>query len=504
MMAEGSGVSVANGSFWPRLYLGLSLALAFLYAAHPIGVGEDFWAHAAVGRWICAHGGVPRHTLFLWTNNSSEWVAHAWLTQVCYYGLMRAGGEKDGPLLAALFTGLMVALSYYLVWRCWARRARVTVLTPIVFALGMRSSVLFYSARPQLFSSVFLVLLLTFLIRRQDLPRTGDKRIWLLPLLFVAWANFHGGFAVGLVLLTIIALCDLVQDKGLPRSRALLGACGACWLAAMISPYGVHVWASLRAVSSPLATALISEWKPAYAPPYLPWQFTGGAALLLELALMAWMLNPQRRYSQFGWLVAMALAFLQARRQLWVLVLTSLAVMAANAEFLDTGLRWNEFWKARGVPKITRRWSLVSHALAALAIVAFLLEYRPWRLWPPRGEEPLVPHRMVAYLHDHPPAQPVFNGLDDSSYLLWALNGNPPLYINIFNESYPPALLGDWHDIVLAGPRGRELLHRDGIRTVIMGHRAENDPETALVRYLDRDASWAHVYHADDGDVWTR
>src|SRR5229473_3088557 len=95
--------------------------------------------------------------------------------------------------------------------------------------------------------------------------RRGAPSFWLLPLMAL-WANLHGGFVFGLVLIAPIALdAVLSADPKLRKSLALRWA--AFGVAALglscATPYG---WNSLLASQKILglggALPLIMEWKP--------------------------------------------------------------------------------------------------------------------------------------------------------------------------------------------------------------------------------------------------
>src|SRR5437016_37438 len=107
----------------------------------PLVGTDDFWAHAAVGRWTWQHGEVPHHTLFLWTT-SEPWVAHSWLSQVMLYALLALGGTW----LVWAFTVVMVALPFLILWRLWRRFAPVSTVTVVVFGLAINGSALRFQA----------------------------------------------------------------------------------------------------------------------------------------------------------------------------------------------------------------------------------------------------------------------------------------------------------------------------------------------------------------------
>jgi len=97
-----------------------------------------------------------------------------------------------------------------------------------------------WTARPHLFSYVAVVLLLDLLERR---PRTG---IPLTAALFVLWANLHGGFLYGWILIGLYlagSVAELLRsnDRAVwdERVRYYAGVLATATLVTLINPYGL-------------------------------------------------------------------------------------------------------------------------------------------------------------------------------------------------------------------------------------------------------------------------
>ncbi len=338
-----------NTRLLPAVYLILVLALCGTLAGLPLLPGQDIWVHAAVGRWIWEHGQVPHQTLFLWMA-PIPWVAHSWLSELTFFALLTAGGEA----LVRLFGVVMVGLTFFLLWRLWARHAPISVLTAFVFLLAVTGSTHRYSPRAELFTSLGLTCLLLFLLRwtergtpsplspagRGEKEPPAAPRSWwdklapaALVLMFVIWTNAHGAVAVGLAILAATIACDLLQDRFDRRSRllALLGL--ACASATLVNPYGLSYWQALRSIGGPMFSQL-QEWRPFWADTPEKLDVLLPLALLTTLALFAWSRGP-RRWSQLAWVLGGLAAFLSARRHSWSLSIIDLAVLGANAGSLE-------------------------------------------------------------------------------------------------------------------------------------------------------------------------
>ena len=153
----------------------------------PIGPGYDFWAHAAIGGWIWNHKTVPQSSLFLWGSEPIPWVAHSWLSQLFFYGLVQVGGGwtprgnvsvGTGPLVVVLTTTLVACAVWTLLWRLWARRSwsferfrrgervPISFVVPVVFAMAIWVGAPRYQPRQEMLTALILALLLSYLIER--------------------------------------------------------------------------------------------------------------------------------------------------------------------------------------------------------------------------------------------------------------------------------------------------------------------------------------------------
>jgi hypothetical protein len=484
------------------LLLALILALCAVYTWRPLQGGEDFWAHAAIGRWIWQHGAVPRETLWLWSTPPIPWIAHSWLSEVAFYTLMRCGGV--GLVLA--FTVLMVVFPFAWLWRLWRRRGGSTLLAALYFLLAITCAAVRFQPRPELFSYFFLTLLMLFLVRQSENRNTSEKlvvmRVLLLTALFALWTNCHGGVALGLAILLLTALAEWLQSRSLRHAMPIGLLLVCCALAVNLNPYGVGYWSALAPVGGDMFK-LIDEWKSPLANPALPPIAIGLVLFVVLIALLAWLENRERRWSHLAWLLFMAAFFFMARRNLWPLMIVSTCVAAANAQVLCA---------ARLMPSVTI--SVMTRRTAQIAIIALLGAWvvssvapdalsRENRVPVLRAVSPLAPREATRYVVEHELPAPLFNDYLRSGYLHWQFAGEPRLYIDLLN-AYDGQLLHDYFDIIARTPRGHALFEKLKVNTVIFGRWNKESRLVPLAEYLDGNAQWLRLYSGADGAVWVR
>jgi ABC-type amino acid transport system permease subunit len=159
----------------------------------------DFARHLRMGRLILRHG--PWQIDDLAYTHSGPFVTTEWLSQVAFALAHRVGGLAADAVLAGLIVGLAWALIVL-----FMRRAGVSPL--LAYATGTVAAILgapHWVARPHLFTFLGLPVLLHVALTSRK------RRIWPFALLFGVWANFHGGFILGLVILAALAAGDALE-----------------------------------------------------------------------------------------------------------------------------------------------------------------------------------------------------------------------------------------------------------------------------------------------------
>lgn len=269
-----------------------------------------------------------------------------------------------------------------------------------------------------------------------------------LPPLALVWANCHGGFFLGWVVLAAYGVEALL----LRRDRRRLWLAAACAIAASgINPNGFGVVATLFAYRRSPMTANLIEWRPAslWGPPYALDILLYAAALAL---LLSW-----RRVRPAHWMLfaAFAAATLMAFRNAPLIAFLAPVLIAAYfpLRFRVPG------WLAWAPP-----------VLAAAAVTAVLAEGRPQL----RVAEWPLPAGAADYLAAHPPAGPIFNTYEQGGYLIWRLAPGTRVFID--GRSLSETVYRDYQQILfnagsasdqVTGPRA-ELLDRYGVQTVVM------------------------------------
>ncbi|WP_024511094.1 MerC domain-containing protein [Bradyrhizobium sp. ARR65] len=241
------------------LWVLLSIYALFVVAGNRLLIDPDTLWQVTIGQWIIDHRAVPQVDVYSFTMRGEPWISTQWLAQVIYAKAFALAGWT-GPVVVAAFA---IAVTFALFARSLSRDlSDSTTLVFVAAALALTAPHLF--ARPHVLAMPVMVAWIAGLVAAAD--RHEPPSFWLLPLMAL-WANLHGGFVFGLMIVAPIALDALVSAAKTERRWLLLRwamfGLGAL-LAACCTPYG---WNSLLASQKILALGsalpLIMEWKPA-------------------------------------------------------------------------------------------------------------------------------------------------------------------------------------------------------------------------------------------------
>src|SRR6266446_1451823 len=240
------------------LWVGVFIYALFLLAGNRLLIDPDTMWQVTIGQWILDHRAVPETDVYSFTMRGQPWISTQWLAQVLYAKAYAAAGWSGPVVLAAT----AIAATFALLTKFLCKRlSQSTTLVFVAAALAL--TVPHMLARPHVLALPIMVAWVGGLVAAAD--RRGAPSFWLLPLMAL-WANLHGGFVFGLVLIAPIAL-DAVLNADVKLRKALALRWAAFAVAALVlsccTPYG---WNSLLASQKILALGaalpLIMEWQP--------------------------------------------------------------------------------------------------------------------------------------------------------------------------------------------------------------------------------------------------
>lgn len=201
----------------------LALVVASIYLSRPI-FDQDFYWHLKTGQWIWQHKSLPTTDPFTIpplppSSPRTDFILSSyWLSQLILYACYTLGGMSGIIVLRWILAGISFAICTR-----WVSLRNSSVVA--VMMLGSTQVLYHYSLdRPQFYSFICFGALLVILFSFFDQPDNWPlwRLLVSLSLLMAIWANLHGGFFVGLAILTFCAVtegCKFSHPSLSPLSR---------------------------------------------------------------------------------------------------------------------------------------------------------------------------------------------------------------------------------------------------------------------------------------------
>lgn len=462
-----------------RLWASLAVLLPILGAFIANLSSVDLAYHLRAGAEIIGGAGIPAHDTFTFTAAGQPWLDQQWAAQVLLAAVYEVSGWTGLVVLRAALVGALFGLLFLACRLRGADLRRAAWLTLAAFVIAAVALAL----RPQLFGMVLLALTLVVVAGRRRWPRA----IWLAVPIVAVWANLHGSFFLGPVVVGLAWLEDILDRR--PEAGRTLAAAVLAALAAFLNPFGAAVWGyALGLSTNSLVTARITEWQPT-SMRTVPGMLFFGSALAVAVLLA-------RRASATTWPT-----------------LAWLGVFFAIGAFAIRGVAWWPLGAAVAVAPLLARPELAPPARRSillervnvgivativLACVALLPAWRPIdpALGAPDGVVGHAPPGITAALRDAArPGDRLFNPQPWGSWFEFAL---PDVQVAIDSriEVFPADVWSDYETVTGGADGWQEVLDRWSVTIVVV----PADDDAFAGRLLE--AGWRSIHDDEDGTVF--
>ncbi|MFN0152072.1 MAG: tetratricopeptide repeat protein [bacterium] len=521
--ADGAGARLAKGragaglvapdAALPRAHravLALGFVLIALLATRQVG-SVDAGFHLRTGEHILAGNGWPRTDPFTFTVSDHAYIDTSWGYDVVVALAHRAFGAPGLSLFHAALVLAIFATLY--------RTARLQPVDPttlvVLFVAGGLASEMRFDTRPELVSYLFLAIVIHVLARRAAGAAAGASRprpLWILPAIFLVWANSHSLFVLGWGALAAFVAGRALGERRIDRE--LLKWVAASVAVTFVNPYGIRgvlfpfslatrfqsgnlFNQSIGEFVSPFSLGL-SEHFPFFAALPLVFAFRG----LAILSIVALVVHARRRR---WWAILLWLAFaplaIRMFRNMPLLVVGTLAttIWALPLGALLDRIRLRASHRALAVACVLALVALGEAALSARVLTGayYTASRRPERFgvgW--NGNE--LPIAAAEFVKRAGIQGPVLNHLNFGGYLMWALDA--PVFIDGRLEVMGERFYAEYQNVLASEEAMEAAVARYGIRWLVFPHIT--NPK--LLARVSADARWRLVYVDGGAAVFVR
>jgi hypothetical protein len=397
------------------------------------GHNGDFYMSLLGGRFISSHGFVT-HDPFPTVAHGGTWLNQQWLSELAFFRIAGSLGQTGLTVLYALLLAAPLAL---LLWLCRRKCAAMLVAITAIYFPGVLAVI---HPRAAGFTVLaFSVLVALIAIAWQGRPEGRQRPLVLagsiaaILALFALWANLHGGFIAGLLLIALVTVGLVIDHRrgvpgtASPRLVAALGLIGvlAAVTVSVATPLGGAIWSYILSFQNSAIDHASQEWRSALSNPLATLYVSATGAF----AVWMWLRTPR------------------PRRVTALLVSAGFVVFAVlslrNLIFVAPALAFQIAWSAPDRAAETLRLPIAAAGSAAAAATLF------WAaVLGPAQADTYLRSPVVDYAIAHPPKNGrIVTYAGVGSYLLWR-SPHTAVALNGWLEHFTPRQLSDTYGVL--------------------------------------------------------
>lgn len=426
--------------------------------------GSDLWWHIATGRWIVDHGTIPRIDEWSFSAAGRPWLQHEWLSDLLFQWWVAPWGV--GSLV--YWKWLVIILTFGLLFHTAVRITRDPVSSFAGVLLAVATAAPFMDIRPHLYSYLGTVLVIHLVLDRRQPPVY-------LPLIFLVWANMHGGFFFGLM-----ALFILLAPAAFYGDRAFRIRAGLTWLASalvcLINPNGIEAFAYPLKYAfdrGSMFSKVIEEWAPPFTPGGIQSPLYPYCIAVFVIAALYILTKPALRKQSWSILALGALTLAMSLTSRRFILVFAIAQSLVTARALSAVL----------APYIKRVPSMA--AAAAVAVLGIFLLYSyplTTKAFHYLAVEDEFPIEVCNFIDANSLSGNVFALYNWGGYLHYRTNGRMKVYMDGRADTvYDNQILQQYAHVQAFRPGWEEVIERSGAQYVLWPRNEQSRPMAQLM-----------------------
>ena len=390
----------------------------------------DLGWHLAAGDLIRERGSIPFQDPWSFTLEDKQWYNLSWLWDAIASALVQYTGFGGLTFFVVACGAVIVG---YLASACLSSGASAIAVSVSVFSACLlypsfaTPPNVYIAASPNTATMLFCVVFYVECLKR--------TRWFLLPVMMALWANLHGGFLLGFLIVGLFG-CVALLRRDWANFKIYSFAGLGCFVAIFINPLGWHIYDGVAATLGHFVQANITEWLSYYENITVPGNFAASIPGILYILLFIG-LELRFRNSRpiplesrlLSWLF-LFLGFYQFRYMSFFFLFSTIP-LALHIDRLLRGRLDN---------------SQVQKALLAAGIVgACALPLTFVQIKPALGLPEMLTEQDARYLKTHSSHARLLNNWNVGGLLIFRTHGAVPVFVDGRGATaYPDGLLRDY------------------------------------------------------------
>jgi hypothetical protein len=466
---------IATGNsktFGIHVYL-ISIACLYYLANAPLLLGHyDLGWHLAAGDLIRDRGHIPFQDPWSFTSGDRQWYNLSWLWDVLA-SIIFQYANFSGLILFVVACGAVIV--GYLTSACLGSGASaIAVCISVFFSCLLYPAFATYpniylAASPNMSTMLFSVIFHGECLK-------GTRR-FLLPVIMVLWANLHGGFLLGFLIVGVFCGAALLK-RDWPNFKNYSLAGVGCFVATFLNPLGWHIYEGVATTLGHFVQAHITEWWSYYRNISAPESIPGIIYILLFVAFeLRYRRSRPIEPRLLSWLF-LFLGLYQYRYMSFFFLFSAVPL----ALHLD-----------RLLPRQPNNLKVQRSLLAAGIIGACALPLAYMQMDPALGLPQMLSEQDALYLQTHFSHARLLNHWNNGGILIFFTRGAIPVFVDGRAASaYPDPLLRDYFklaEVEIDETAWDTVLEKYQIDTVLWVKAHEE-----LRRFLVGKRGWKEAY----------
>lgn len=466
--------------------------MSLIFMPQMLNGDGDLGRHITIGNYILDSGSIPTFDIFSHTMSGNFMVPHEWLSQIMFAVAYRTAILNG----IAWLTAVLIAATYTIT-TITLRQNGVRAL--LALAGGIFASIvgaIHTLTRPHLFTLLLFALAILILesFRRR---KKGRVLIWLLPLMII-WANTHGAFISGIILVLLYGV-GAIFERQKREAGILFALLVGLVLVSLLNPVGVSLLEnSFAYLQEDFLVNLTNEYRSPNFHTYSTWPF---AALLLGSLGLGWLSGRKLTWTSLILLIVWTAFALYSARNIPLYGLVAVVMLTPELDgWIDEVWPWLSRFLTGTNEAAKHTWGWMWAAIVVISLIWFQVNGATldvFRVGNKFSNE-RFPVEAINSVEDSLPEGKMFNEFTWGGYLLYRLWPEKEVYIDAQSDFYGEELTREFLQIAEAEPGWAEQLEHHDIQWIVLA------PTRPLAPWLDESTEWEAVYRDETAVIWVR